>query len=356
LRGGDLAALEAIFSTCEVDARGGYSKQTALAFHFCPDELARWLVEQGADIDARDTYGRTPLHNRAASRNGRIEVLLALGADIHVKDPHGDTPLHKAAMFANAAAVRLLVERGADRNSVNDMQLTPLAAGLQRCANIDIAAMADVAELLFTQPPARKTGIAGLIDRAFTATSNKQPDTTPQLKAFVQTIGANFEFARAGFNPDSLEATSTGLERLYALFGVAPVPRRQMHDGVAPIIPRSTRWQDQHAELWELLVPSKGAAMTVQGEVIRISGRIGDEVDRNGAVNWDADYNKMARAFLGHIGTGNSLPASDRERAAQLLAKVRTQEGATGEICELAVQWIKLNPNPVRLRPPDYGR
>src|SRR5687767_312867 len=117
LKGGDLAALEAIFSACEVDARGGYSKQTALAFHFCPDELARWWVEQGADIDARDTYGRTPLHNRAASRNGRIEVLLALGADIHVKDANGDTPLHKAAMFANADAVRLLMERGADRNS-----------------------------------------------------------------------------------------------------------------------------------------------------------------------------------------------------------------------------------------------
>jgi len=59
---------------------------TALAFYNCPDELARWLVERGADIEAQDNFGRTPLHNRAASGRGQIGIPLELGADVHATD------------------------------------------------------------------------------------------------------------------------------------------------------------------------------------------------------------------------------------------------------------------------------
>src|SRR5262245_23939983 len=50
LKKGDPNAIKSVFETCDVDARGGYAKQTALAFNEFPDDLARWLVEQGADI------------------------------------------------------------------------------------------------------------------------------------------------------------------------------------------------------------------------------------------------------------------------------------------------------------------
>src|SRR5688572_10451403 len=52
LEAGDLDTLKAVFDSCDVNARGGYTKQTALAFRGCPDELTRWLVEQGADLSA----------------------------------------------------------------------------------------------------------------------------------------------------------------------------------------------------------------------------------------------------------------------------------------------------------------
>ena len=51
-----LEELKILFDTYDVNARGGYRKQSALAFHSCPDELARWLVERGADIGAVDHY------------------------------------------------------------------------------------------------------------------------------------------------------------------------------------------------------------------------------------------------------------------------------------------------------------
>ena len=45
--------------------RGGslfHGKQTAFAYDECPDELARWLVAEGADLSATDSWGNTPLH------------------------------------------------------------------------------------------------------------------------------------------------------------------------------------------------------------------------------------------------------------------------------------------------------
>ena len=108
------AELVAVFDACELEATGGYSKSTALGFYNCPDELVRWLVEQGADINARDTYQRTPLHHRSSSWIGGIDLLLDLGADIEAQDYQGYTPLHAAAnrvwaMFAVASISALRV-------------------------------------------------------------------------------------------------------------------------------------------------------------------------------------------------------------------------------------------------------
>lgn len=58
LAAGELAALRAAFAGCDVNARGGVFKQTALAFVGCPDALSRWLVERGTDLSAGDAYAR----------------------------------------------------------------------------------------------------------------------------------------------------------------------------------------------------------------------------------------------------------------------------------------------------------
>ncbi len=65
LKSADLEALKAIFDNVDLDARGGVFKQCTLAFNDCPDDLSRWLVEQGADVNCGDSYSETPLHARA---------------------------------------------------------------------------------------------------------------------------------------------------------------------------------------------------------------------------------------------------------------------------------------------------
>ncbi|MFJ2990957.1 ankyrin repeat domain-containing protein [Collimonas sp. NPDC087041] len=334
LKKGDLAELKAVFDTCDINARGGYAKQSALAFDDCPDTLARWLIAQGADLTATDTWGNTPLHARSRSRQGRIEALLQLGADVDSKDSSSDTPLHAAASSHNTRNSRLLIEHGAQVDSVNGRGQTPLELALQSCNNIDLEQMVPLAEDFFAAG-AKKT---------------------PRMRDSVGEIGKRFEFHRNGFNPDSVDAVSNALDQLYALFDVPPVPRRRDHDGNMPIVVTATEWHKQHEELWDLLVPSKGYAATVQGEVIRISGRIAHELDDNGGINWDADFNTMADALLKHVHEGNPLSSSDLSEVAKLVAGVKRKSGDMGRLGKLAVTWVLSNPQPFKLAPPTYTR
>jgi len=255
LKAGDLVALQAVFETCDVNARGGYAQQTALAFDECPDALARWLVSQGADLGAADKDGETPLHSRARTWRGNIAVLLDLGADVKAVTPAGDTPLHAVAKQKHAENAILLLGRGAEVDACDREGLTPLELALRGCTNAELERIPAFVKILLDAGARR----------------------TPAMKGFVQRVGETFEFFRDDFNPEHVDAASAGLHSLYATFEVAPVPRRQRHDGAAAIEVKTTTWQEQHAELWELLVPARGPAQTVQGEVIRISGRIADE-------------------------------------------------------------------------------
>lgn len=334
LKAADLDALKAVFTTCEIDARGGVFKQTALAFGDCPDDLARWLVAEGADIGAGDSYGETPLHSRARNWRGGLAVLIELGADVNAGEGGRGTPLHNAAGSGHVDNAGVLLAHGARVDALDRSGHTPLEHALIRCSNAQIAQVAKLADLLLEAGAAKTQAAAEAVTR----------------------IGTNFEFHRAGFNPEYLQETDAGLQRLYALFDVPPVPRRAMHDGKTPIVATAARWEERHQELWELLVPSSGPAETVQGEVIRISGRIARELDGNGGVNWDAQYRRMADAWLAHVGSGKPLPAVELAEASALIADIRKRQGEPQRMCALGVAWVALNPRPARLPTPDYDR
>ncbi|MGH1421231.1 MAG: ankyrin repeat domain-containing protein [Hyphomonas sp.] len=354
LRSGDLDALKSLFDKVDVDAHGGTFKRSALAFNDCPDDLSRWLVEQGADLHSPDRYGETPLHSRSGHWQGNTAVLLELGAEVNHKGGRGETPLHLAAAVGNTATADLLLEYGADPYALNSKGQSPLVFALEKCSNVKIDRMAPMAELLLnamTSPPEKKS----FVGRIFGQSNGKDDVITPEMKGMVEEIGRTFEFHRADFDPDSVEAVSTALDRLYELFAVQPIPKRSLHDGQSNIVAKSLTWQDKHQELWEMLVPSIGAASTVQGEVIRISGRISDELNRNGGVNWGSDHRKMADALLVHFRSGNPLPPQDLDFAAKCISDAKSLQGDESvELCRLAVDWVALNPDPINLEKPSY--
>ena len=339
LTDGNIDQLKAVYDKCELTAHDGrYSLSTALHFGGVPDELVIWLVEEGLDINIPDYYGATPLYRQATVGRDTVKLLLELGADIEKTNTYGNTPLHVAAQFFHPKTVALLIEKGANVNPKNDRGQTPLGSVLTVCRGIYIAQTAEIASMLL-DAGAKKTSA---------------------MKEKVENIGKDFEFHREGINPDYLEAADQGLEKLYALFDVKPVAKRITHDGVSPILVKEGSWEEQYEELWSFLIPSSGAAKTVQGEVIRIPGRVRDELDRNGGVNWDRDYRKMIQALPQYLSLGNSLSEQELEETKELIAQIHGKdfddEPRLDRLCQLAIAWIKQNPEPLLLEKPSYKR
>ncbi len=61
-------------------------------------EAAKLLIEEGANINARNDVGGTALHNAAFFCHNRIvKLLLSKGADVNAKNNRGETPLYTVA-------------------------------------------------------------------------------------------------------------------------------------------------------------------------------------------------------------------------------------------------------------------
>ncbi|MCD4782298.1 MAG: ankyrin repeat domain-containing protein [Candidatus Eremiobacteraeota bacterium] len=90
-------------------------------------DLAKFLLDNDAEIDARDEDGETPLS--VAADDGDYEIsklLISRGANINTKNSCGDTPLTEAAEEGHLNVVKLLISSGADINSIDKNGYTPL--------------------------------------------------------------------------------------------------------------------------------------------------------------------------------------------------------------------------------------
>jgi uncharacterized protein len=106
-------------------------------------ELAKELIDRGADVNKP---GWTPLHY--AATNGHLdimELLFANSAYIDAESPNGTTPLMMAAQYASAAAVKRLLDEGADPTLKNQLGLSAIdfayRAGRTESADLIAAAI-----------------------------------------------------------------------------------------------------------------------------------------------------------------------------------------------------------------------
>jgi cytohesin len=88
------------------------------AAHWNDVEAADALIRAGANVDAANDLGVTPLMVAAADAGpAMVEALLRAGANPNSKLPSGETPLMAAARTGQVETVRALLVRGADMNA-----------------------------------------------------------------------------------------------------------------------------------------------------------------------------------------------------------------------------------------------
>ena len=100
-----------------------------LAAYFGLKEAMITLLENGHNLNSKDSYGRTPLS--WAAENGHeavVKLLLEKGAELETKDKdYGQTPLSYAASRGHEALVKLLLEKGAELKTKSNNGQTPLS-------------------------------------------------------------------------------------------------------------------------------------------------------------------------------------------------------------------------------------
>lgn len=154
---GDAATVEALLAKgADINAKdknGGTPLLFATALG--NKELTKLLLARGADATARTSSGESLLHNAALRGWTDIaELLLAKGADVNAaydrfagnKPPQKEalTPLHYAALMGNRDVAALLLAKGAHVDALDETGETPLYTAAE-------AGKRDVAELLLAK-------------------------------------------------------------------------------------------------------------------------------------------------------------------------------------------------------------
>lgn len=92
------------------------------------EKLKSVLVTNPDAVNKTDSKGMTPLHIAAyASKSAAVKLLIERGADVNAKDNKGRTPLHLAVETIDIESVKLLAEAKADAAVADKSGETPLA-------------------------------------------------------------------------------------------------------------------------------------------------------------------------------------------------------------------------------------
>ncbi|XP_057325253.1 putative ankyrin repeat protein RF_0381 [Microplitis mediator] len=102
-------------------------------------DLIQFLIDNGADLDAVDSTGVTPIFYSIKeyfpSRLLTLTLLLDAGADVNSKDLKGRTPLHLACKYRRVDEAKILLKFGADINALSNNKYLPVHYSVSKLVN-----------------------------------------------------------------------------------------------------------------------------------------------------------------------------------------------------------------------------
>lgn len=275
-----------------------------------PVKSVKYLINKGISPIAKDSYGVTPLQYAMRGKNIEVaKLLLALGADPNVQDNKGDLVPFKMACCIypfNKELVELFLKYGADIYSVDNT-----------------------------------TGETWL-----DIINNTKLEEWKEMKNFLNNYEAKLK-AEGKLPPKSEKKIM--------------IVDKPLHDGKSEIkIKEYDNWLEQYNELWRLLVPKRGKALIIQGEVLRVCGKLEHEILDNGRINWDNSFELMCNALKKYlISSENPLSEEDNKKIKSIILKIKkdtVKEKDFDKLTELCTKWVLLNPIPIKLKNVPYNR
>lgn len=135
VRGGNRPEIERQIASNPAALRGvdeGGSTALHHAAGYGPLANVEFLINKGADVNAKNGRRSTPLH-WAIHDEAKVRLLLSKGADVNTKQAQGRTPLFLTAMLGDGVpTMRLLFDKGADPNLASANGQTPLMMAAAR--------------------------------------------------------------------------------------------------------------------------------------------------------------------------------------------------------------------------------
>ncbi|XP_021478576.2 poly [ADP-ribose] polymerase tankyrase-1 isoform X3 [Oncorhynchus mykiss] len=166
------------------DTQGRNSTPLHLAAGYNNLEVAEYLLEHGADVNAQDKGGLIPLHNAASYGHVDIAALLIkYNTCVNATDKWAFTPLHEAAQKGRTQLCALLLAHGADPSMKNQEGQAPL----------DLATADDIRALLIdAMPPDALPSCfkpqATVVSASVVSTAVISPASTPSCLSAASSI------------------------------------------------------------------------------------------------------------------------------------------------------------------------
>lgn len=101
--------------------------------------MAKLLLENGVDISARDDFKETVLHSTVEDDENFefTKLFVSYGADTNAINGFGNTPLHEACYKNAQKTVKFLIENGAELYIENSRGVIPMDLARQE-GNLDL--------------------------------------------------------------------------------------------------------------------------------------------------------------------------------------------------------------------------